>query len=468
MKPNFKHIDCDQKTADSHLDLSGCSLEFLKYVDQRPGSFVLSNYDSLDLNNELFQLQPWPTFINQRAKKEIAIASEQVFGLVKRLPERFFGGDRERMQSYYNYSPALLDSLLEGYRDDRMDDLLARGDFILADSGWKCLEYNVSAHLGGWQVPMWEALYLKHPVIDGFIKERDLELKQKNLLTALMEHSIDSVFRKHNGKIDVVNVALTLEDEAIRESNYLRLYVNNLFQQILLAKYPGVRGEFICCTFNHLDLVDDCLMYKDKRVDLMIELYHGAVPPEVVKAFKAGNVILFNGPVTGLISNKLNLAILSEHKDSGIFSDEEREIIEKYIPWTRKVKRGTVDYHGSQVELIDFMIENKDRMVIKSGDGLGGKEVVIGHNTDADQWKQDVDEALNFGNWLVQEFHESVPYIYQFGENGTAVHDAVWGFFILGREYAGGWLRVLPKVHNKGVVNCHQGARVSIIWEVEE
>jgi len=201
---------------------------------------------------------------------------------------------------------------------------------------------------------------------------------------------------------------------------------------------------------------------------LMVELYHGAVPHEVMTAFTAGNIIVLNGPVTGLISNKLNLAILSEHKDSGIFSREEIDVIEKYIPWTRKVTPGKTFYNGEQVELIDFMMENKDRMVIKSGDGLGGKEVVIGHNTAMEQWKQDVAEAVEAKNWLVQEFHESVPYIYQYGENGTAVHDAVWGFFILGCEYAGGWLRVLPKVHNKGVVNCHQGAGVSVLWEVDE
>ncbi len=468
MKPNFKHIVCDDKTFQSHKDLSACSVNFLEYVDNRPDSFLLENYDSMDLHNVLFQLQPWPTFINQETRREIACAGEAVFELVKRLPGRFFNGNLEKMQEFYNYSPALLNSLLEGYLEHSFDYLLARGDFILSNQGWKCLEYNVSANLGGWQVPLWEALYLKHPVIDGFIKEWQLQLKQKNLLAALMEHSIASVYHKYKGKIDVVNVSLIIDDEAIRESNYLRLYVNNLFQQILREKYLGVRGEFICCTFNHLDLVDDCIMYKDRRVDLMVELYHGAVPPEVTKALSAGNLIVLNGPVTGLISNKLNLALLSEYKESGLFSEEEIEAIERYIPWTRKVTPGKTSYDGTQVDLIEFMMENKNRMVIKSGDGLGGKEVVIGRNTDMEQWKQDVSYAIEAKNWLVQEFYESVPYIYQYGENGTAVHDAVWGFFILGNEYAGGWLRVLPKIHNKGVVNCHQGARVSVLWEVEE
>jgi hypothetical protein len=43
-----------------------------------------------------------------------------------------------------------------------------------------------------------------------------------------------------------------------------------------------------------------------------------------------------------------------------------------------------------------------------------------------------------------------------------------WGFFMFGPHYAGVWVRVLPRKKSKGVINCHQGASVSVVFNVDE
>ena len=62
----------------------------------------------------------------------------------------------------------------------------------------------------------------------------------------------------------------------------------------------------------------------------------------------------------------------------------------------------------------------------------------------------------------------SCPYLYQVGEQGCAPHHAVWGLFVFGSRYNGGFVRMLPEKGNQGVINSHQGAEESIILEVEE
>jgi hypothetical protein len=76
-------------------------------------------------------------------------------------------------------------------------------------------------------------------------------------------------------------------------------------------------------------------------------------------------------------------------------------------------------------------------------------------------------KALSIRSWVVQEYIESPTYLYQLGENGYAEHHAVWGFFVFGSTYAGGWARVLPTANKSGVLNCHQGAKVSVVFEVD-
>jgi hypothetical protein len=84
------------------------------------------------------------------------------------------------------------------------------------------------------------------------------------------------------------------------------------------------------------------------------------------------------------------------------------------------------------------------------------------------QWYDIAKKAFQVKNWLVQEYIEPPTYLYQLGENGYAEHHAVWGFFIFGDIYAGGWVRVIPVKNQSGIINCHQGARVSVAFEVDE
>jgi uncharacterized circularly permuted ATP-grasp superfamily protein len=197
-------------------------------------------------------------------------------------------------------------------------------------------------------------------------------------------------------------------------------------------------------------------------------MHHGFVPVDILNVFKSGGVNIYNGPASGLLSNKLNLAILSQNEDSRIFSEKEREVIKKYIPWTRKIEYGTTNYGSEVIVLPEFILSRKDKLVIKPSNAYGGEGVYIGRYVSRDRWQELVSIASKEKNWLVQEYIESSPYLYQSGADGYAVCDAAWGFFILGSEYAGGWLRVLPSGSGKAVINCHQGATVSVIFEITE
>jgi hypothetical protein len=166
----------------------------------------------------------------------------------------------------------------------------------------------------------------------------------------------------------------------------------------------------------------------------------------------------------------LNLALLSENENSEKFSPGEREIIKKYIPWTRRIVPGETTYEAKTVDLEDFIRSHQVKLVIKPVREMGGKDVSIGKLTPPDRWKQVVEQAMrdSQGNWIVQEYVESSPFVFQYGENGCTEHDVIWGLLAFGTEYAGGYLRLLPKSNSKGVINCAWGAEITTIFEVDE
>jgi hypothetical protein len=76
--------------------------------------------------------------------------------------------------------------------------------------------------------------------------------------------------------------------------------------------------------------------------------------------------------------------------------------------------------------------------------------------------------ALNEKTWLVQEYIKPQEYWYQINQNDIALHEVVYGLFVFGQSYAGGFVRLLPSDNKKGVVNCSQGASESTILVIDE
>jgi uncharacterized circularly permuted ATP-grasp superfamily protein len=209
------------------------------------------------------------------------------------------------------------------------------------------------------------------------------------------------------------------------------------------------------------------VFYKGKKLRVIIEMCHGVVPPKIIESFKSGKVYLINGPISQLLSNKLTLAVLSNYGNSDAFTAEEKEIIDKYIPWTRKITPGSTTYGNETIDDLEHFIgSNREKLVIKPSRGLGGEGICVGLKSSREEWEIALKRALKEKDWLVQEYVRSTPGFYQSGEEGYDYQDMVWGFFIIGSRYIGAWNRVMPGKDNRGVINCHQGATVSIIFEV--
>jgi hypothetical protein len=364
----------------------------------------------------------------------------------------------------------MANTLLNGANREHINNLLARGDFIFSSSGLKCLEYNISADIGGWQMAMWEALYLKNPIISDFLQQyqHKRKMNNENVLSILFKHLTAAALDKFPGISDFLNIAVVTP---VINSKETIKYLSNYFVQqtpMPAGKKLDMDIRMIVCSYHDLKVLNNVIYYQGEPVHILVEQYGGVVPPDFVNAVKAGNVIIFNGHLTGLMSNKFNLAVLSENRDSDIFTADERETIEKYIPWTRKCIPSKTTFAGEPIDLESFAYSQRERLVIKPSIGFGGQSVFIGKYMKEAQWQDVVNTALETKKCIVQEYVESFPYLYQVGENGCVPHHAVWGFLVFGSTYAGEWLRILPKQGNPGVVNSHQGAEESVILEMDE
>ncbi len=459
---------------EAHRELSTCSVNFLEFIKDNPESVDRSNFQAIvsDKTYAYFRAQPWPTFINKGTKKEMEEAGIKVFDLITSIPERLFDFDPHKMSSYYQLPVNEMKLMLYGIDNHHMSGLLGRADFILSPSdGLKCIEFNMNPSLGGWGIDFLESIYINTPVIAKFLKEYKVQLRKNHLFQTLMECLIERALERFGRETwfnEEINIAIGFPKYVERIMGRLNDQLKDLYKYILRQKHNAVNGDIFICDFENLQWSGHSLMLRDKRIHVLIEMCYGEIPFIFMELVRSGNLLICNGPITRVMSNKLNLALLSQHQESDVFSEEERETIRKYIPWTRKIMPGETTYKAGKVRLGDFMISNQEQLVMKPSIGYGGKGVSLGFNTPPNQWKQDVEKALRERNRAVQEYVPSNWYLYQVGEQGCASREAVWGYFIFSSRYAGGFVRIMPEADNKRVINAGQGAEESIVLEVDE
>ncbi|HET8632044.1 MAG TPA: hypothetical protein VFL91_31845 [Thermomicrobiales bacterium] len=134
------------------------------------------------------------------------------------------------------------------------------------------------------------------------------------------------------------------------------------------------------------------LIYKRVLISELIE--RGGFDQPVVRAVLDGNVCMINPFRCKILHKKASLAVLSDERNAALFAPEEREAIEAHIPWTRRVEDRATLYRGEPVDLLPFVAEQRERLVLKPNDEYGGKGVVLGWEVEPEAWAAAVRAAL--------------------------------------------------------------------------
>ncbi|HWS55938.1 MAG TPA: hypothetical protein VN228_17495 [Pyrinomonadaceae bacterium] len=123
----------------------------------------------------------------------------------------------------------------------------------------------------------------------------------------------------------------------------------------------------------------------------------------LLDAYRAGAVCMVNSFRSKLIHKKALFAVLTNERWARLFTAAEREAIARHVPWTRKVRQGKTEKDGREVDLLEYVAENADRLVLKPNDDYGGHGIYIGWNHDEIGWEEALRAALANGDYLVQE-----------------------------------------------------------------
>lgn len=463
-----------------HGGLSAAFAAFLDFAERDPEVYALHKFNKFEESPLMhYDLHRWPTLIDLRRSQLLEEMSLGVCRLIKRAPRRLFGGDAGRAAAYYGLPLERAQVALEALAlTDDARGAISRGDFIDSAGGMKCLEFNLTAGLGGWETALQAQLVMEQPALQRFAKERGLVVHAQDTLHVLFKHLLEDMRRSVIPWEGECNLGVLFPDNDTPDAvgiEMATLLLNHHLKEVWEPE--GVKGEVLIGTYSEVrDADGQRFTLRGKRLHGVLE--HDArdrlklAGPEfdarARSALGARTLCLYNGPAQELLDDKRNITLLSEHAESPLLSDAERELIRRHIPWSRKLERAHTTRGGARVWLPDLASARREELVLKAGRDYAGHSVRMGWATPAAEWDEAIRAALDSGGWVLQERVESQPYHYLRADGGVGPHNLIWGPFVFGDLYGGTMVRMNPAGRGTGIVNTRQGATMCALVIAEE
>jgi len=275
----------------------------------------------------------------------------------------------------------------------------ARLDSFLTQSAYSFVELNGESPAGIAYADAAYDIFSSLPVMKEFAADYNVRaLYGKGLLQDVLLSSYQEYLGRKPERPPLIAIVDLADVPTVKEFELFR----DFFEQ---SGYPAV-----ICTPQELEFRNDRLSVHGQEIDIVYKrlLVNEYLPivreyPALLDAYRAGAICMVNSFRSKLIHKKALFAVLTNPKHAALFSEKEPAAIRAHVPWTRVVRDEHTDYFGREVNLLDFIRADGERLVLKPNDDYGGHGITIGWNVDQRGWDEAINNALADGDYLVQE-----------------------------------------------------------------
>jgi uncharacterized circularly permuted ATP-grasp superfamily protein len=192
------------------------------------------------------------------------------------------------------------------------------------------------------------------------------------------------------------------------------------------------------------------------RRALLGELVDRAAEVEgLLRAYRERVAPFVNSFRCQLSEDKALFALLTDEEHAVLLSAEERALVARTVPWTRKIEERWTLKDGRRIDLVPWVLAERAALVLKPAHGYGGRSVVVGGEVDASAWESAVRSALG-GAWIVQQRVPAPAEEFPVCAGGTLAFERLNvnanPFYVEGGE-AGG----VSRVSREAVINVSAG-----------
>jgi hypothetical protein len=147
-------------------------------------------------------------------------------------------------------------------------------------------------------------------------------------------------------------------------------------------------------------------------------LAHSDLSHPLIAAYRDRAVCVVNDFRSEFANRRALFELLTDEAANRHLDVADRKLIRQTVPWTRVVTRRKTKYHEEEIDLLDFILKNRSRLVLRPNEDSDEHRVFIGAEMSGYGWESALRIALRTP-YVVQERsfggRQSVP-LYQYGE----------------------------------------------------
>jgi len=335
-----------------------------------------------------------PHFITRRQYDSLVKTGEILISAVDRMQQMVLQDPALLSQLELLPAEKMLAAIDPGYKTL---EVISRLDSHLTNGSLRLVQYNADSPTGvAWADSLSELFYNAQPVKE-FRRKHPLSKVggKKHLLSALL-----ATYRQFGGrgkpKIAILEfrpsfATTTSEFEIFRDFFRKEGCEAEIVSPDQLEFKNGVlrRGNY-----------DINLVYRRVSVQEFLQRFDLSHP--LVQAYRARAVCMVNSFRSELAHKKAMFALLTDEALTAKFPAAERKAIAEHVPWTRVVAATKTTYHGKKVDLQEFILKRRERLVLKPNDDYTGQGSFFGWEMNDASWERAFRQALHTP-YVVQE-----------------------------------------------------------------
>jgi glutathionylspermidine synthase len=312
----------------------------------------------------------------------------------------------DRFCDAYPHDPALRDELDLSPEEDSLIRIepgyprpmrICRLDAFLQGYDVKFLEFNADSPAGiGYTDILFEGLQAS---IDLPRVRQEFDTAYTPMLPELVETLLDAYGHLRAGHTDLpANPTLALIDVAGSPA------VPEFRIVCAAARAAGVQA--VHGTLDELTYDGSTLHLDGEPVQLVYRraLLEDLDQADLVAAARDGRVCIVNPFRARVANNKKLMALFQDPRFAHLIKGDETEVIQKTVPWTRILRPGRVTYGSWTIDLLPFVADNRERLVLKPASSYGGRNVALGMETPRETWEEIIAAHADRADFIVQEY----------------------------------------------------------------
>jgi hypothetical protein len=345
-----------------------------------------------------------PHFISRRQYDTLVKTSEALIGAIDRMEQMVLGNPSLLARLELLPAEKMLASIDPGYQSL---EVAARLDSHVRNGHLHFVQYNADSPAGAGYADALADLFWDVPPVKELRKRFTLTRigGRKYLLQALLK-----AYQQFGGTKAKPNIAIV----EFRPPYHYGRSEYELFREYFRAE--GYPTEIV--SPEQLEYRNRVLRRERFEIDLVYRrlgvqefLMRFDLNHPLVQAYRERAVCMVNSFRSEVAHKKAMFGLLTDEKLVENFPAPERKAIRDHVPWTRLVTATKTTYEERQIDLPEFIAQNRQRLALKPNDDYSDLHTYRGWEMDEAAWDRALRQAMR-APYVVQERVEPVMSVF--------------------------------------------------------